>query len=300
MIKDMDRSKLVGGSDIAAVMGLSRWKTPLALWAEKTGRIINDLSKFEAVEIGTELEEYVSRKFTRKSGVKLKVDNRTFTHTRYPYMVAHIDRWVVGEDALFEAKTCSAWKEKEWGGEDIPIEYVLQVNWYMGIVRKSKAYLAVLIGGQKFIWKEVKFDSELFEQQVAAAQVFMEQFVLTDVAPMAMAGDSDTLLGLFPVAKEAALSVEGSAAEQLNEWIEERSGCIEAIKHAEEECEALEAKIKQQLGENEVAETDKYKVTWKNGTRVTANIEALKADGLYEKYKKVSTFRALRTALRKS
>ena len=67
-----DRSKIIGGSDIAAVMGLSRWKTPLSLWAEKTGRVQNGLSNFEAAEIGTELEEYVSRKFEKKTGIKLK------------------------------------------------------------------------------------------------------------------------------------------------------------------------------------------------------------------------------------
>lgn len=295
-----DRSKVIGGSDIAAVMGLSRWRTPLALWAEKTGRIKNDLSKFEAVEIGTELEEFVSRKFTRKTGIALRVDNRTFTHKKYPYMVAHIDRWVTGQDAVFEAKTCSAWKEKEWGGEDIPTEYVLQLNWYLGIVGKKTGYIAVLIGGQKFDHKQIQFDQDLFDKQVEAARDFMENYVLKDIAPVAQAGDSDTLFGLFPVAKENTIRIDGQPGEQLNEWIEERSSCIEAIKHAEDECEALEAQIKQKLGESEAAETDKYKVTWNNQTRASADLERLKADGLYDTYKKISSFRTLRTAPRKS
>jgi len=44
-------------------MGLSRWKTPLSLWAEKTGQLSNELSNFEAAEIGTELEDYVNVNF---------------------------------------------------------------------------------------------------------------------------------------------------------------------------------------------------------------------------------------------
>ena len=153
-----NRNLEIGGSEIAAIMGMSPYETPLSLWAKKTNKIQAELSHFEAAEIGTELEEYVARKFTRKTGIKLRVDNRTFRHPKHPYMVGHIDRWVVGEDALFEAKTCSAWLEKHWQGEDIPPHYVLQVIWYLGLVGKKVGHIAVLIGGQKFVYKQIEFD----------------------------------------------------------------------------------------------------------------------------------------------
>lgn len=296
----LDRTKIIGGSDIAAIMGLSNWKSPLSLWAEKTGRLVNDLSNFEAAEIGTELEEFVCRKFTKKTGIKLRVDNRTFTHKKYPYMVAHIDRWVVAGDAVFEAKTCSAWKEKAWQGEDIPEDYVLQLNWYLGIVGKTFGYIAVLIGGQKFLHKQIQFDASLFDLQVTSAKTFWEEFVLADVAPMAIALDNDsTLIELFPTAKSNVLSVQGEKALLLNQLVEDRSGGIESIKHAEEELDKIEAQIKQILGESESAETDQYNVSWKNQTRAGADMEKLKADGLYDTYKKISSFRTLRTKLRK-
>lgn len=291
----IDRTKVIGGSDIAAVMGLSRWKTPLELWAEKTGKIESDLSNFEAAEIGTELEEYVSRKFTKKTGIALRVDNRTFTHKKYPYMVAHIDRWVTGSDAVFEAKTASAWKEKEWGGEDIPIEYTLQLNWYLGIVGKKTGYIAVLIGGQKFVHKSIEFDKELFDKQVEAARLFWEDFVLQDIAPMATAGDSETLLSLFPESKPQALKLDGDQALLLDELCESRAGGIESIKHAEEELDKIEVQIKQLLGESEAAETENYSATWKSQNRTGVDTERLKSDGLYDTYKKVSSTRVLRT-----
>lgn len=263
----IDRTKIIGGSDIAAVMGLSRWKTPLSLWAEKTGRIQNDLSNFEAAEIGTELEEYVSRKFTKKTGIPLRVDNRTFKHPEYEYMVVHIDRWVIKQDAVFEAKTCSAYKEKEWAGEDIPTEYVLQLNWALGIVGKKIGYIAVLIGGQKFIYKQIEFDLGLFEKQVAAAKNFWESFVLLDLAPVAQAGDSETLFEMFPQSEANGLRFEGKDAEALNHLIEERTGGLESINHAKEELEKIDAQIKQYLGPAESGETDEYRVTWKTQNR---------------------------------
>lgn len=271
---NIDRSRIIGGSDIAAVMGLSRYTTPLALWAQKTGRLENDLSNFEAAEIGTELEEYVARKFTRKTGIKLRVDNRTFTHPKYPYMVAHIDRWVVGEDAVFEAKTCSAWKEKEWHGEEIPQEYILQLNWYLGIVGKAKGHIACLIGGQKFIWKEIQFDQSLFELQVEQARMFMEEYVLKDVAPVALAGDNETLGELFPTSNESTIQFNGLDAEEIDSLIEERTNGISVIKDAQADLKAVEARLKQKLGEAEAGETTIHRFTWKTINRKEFTVKA--------------------------
>ncbi len=69
----IDRTKFIGGSDISVVMGLNRWKTPLQLWAEKTGQVEpDDLSKVERVQLGSELEDFVAKKFERESGLKVR------------------------------------------------------------------------------------------------------------------------------------------------------------------------------------------------------------------------------------
>ena len=254
----------IGGSEIAAVMNMSPYETPLSLWAKKTGKLPEgELSNFEAMEIGSELEEYVARKFTRKTGIKLRVDNRTFRHTKYPYMVGHIDRWVVGEDAVFEAKTASAWLERHWEGEEIPQHYVLQLMWYLGLVGKKIGHIAVLIGGQKFVYKQIEFDPELFGQMVEMARRFMEEHILKDRAPMAEAGDSETLLQMFPESAANSLLLEGDLMQEMNVLLDDRAGALESQRHLKEELEKTEARIKQMLAEFESAETDKYRVSWK-------------------------------------
>lgn len=274
-MKTLDRTKFLGGSDVAGIMGLSRWKTPYSIWAEKTGRIQNDLSNSEAAEIGAELEEYVARKFEKKTGIKLRRDPRDFKHPDYEYMAGHIDRMVLDGESIFEAKTCSAWKEKEWAGEEIPQEYILQIMWYMGLVGRKRGWVAVLIGGQKFVWKEILFDQRLFDKMVEAARNFWEEFVLKDVAPLACANDNDLLLQLFPhEIAEKTLNLDGENAERVNNWIEERAGAIEAKKEAEKAAKEIEAKIKQLMGENEVLETDQYRATWKTVSRKEYTIQA--------------------------
>ncbi len=292
-----DRKTFIGGSDIAAVMGMSRWDSPLRVWAEKTGKVPQkDLSDVEAVEIGTELEEYVAKKFTKRTGFKTRRDTRDFTHPKYPYMRAHIDRWILGEDALLECKTTSAWREKEWRGEDMPREFILQVTWYLGIVGKSVGYCAVLIGGQKFDWKEIKFDPVLFEKMVEVARDFWENYVLADRAPLAGELDGDTLDELFPGSDdESVLQFEGEQAERLNALVEERQGGIEAIDLAKKEVESISNQIKQVLGEKVFAETGTYGISHKEQGRTLADADKMKEDGIFEKYAKTTKFKVLRT-----
>lgn len=300
-MKNSDRGLIIGGSDIAAVMGLSRWTSPLRLWAEKTDKIkIDELADSEAAEIGIELEEYVARKFAKKTGFKLRVDQRVFRHEDYPYMVAHIDRWICNEDAGFEAKTCSAWKLKEWDGLDIPNEYALQCNWYMGILGKSAWYIAALIGGQKFLWKRLEFNKSLFEKQVAAAKNFMEEFILKDLAPMAGALDQDTMCKMYPKSEPSLIDFRDLPIEdQINAWLEERAaGCVQK-KEIETEIDEIEAKLKQQLTSSDTGETKFYRFTWKTQQRVYADSEKLKQDGIFDQYSKTSTSRVLRVTKKK-
>ena len=126
MVEIDAKRKEIGGSTIAAVLGMSRWSTPLKTWAIMTGKIEpDDLSENEAVELGSELEDFVAKKFERKSGKKVRRDNRVFKHKEHDYMVAHIDRRIEGTNELLECKTASAYKLKEWDEDEIPQEYLI-------------------------------------------------------------------------------------------------------------------------------------------------------------------------------
>lgn len=299
---ERNRKEFIGGSDISAVMGLSQWVTPLRLWAEKTGKIPErDLSDNETVQVGTDLEQYVAERFTKKTDLKVRRDERDFTHPEFPYMRAHIDRWIVGEDALLECKTTSAYNLHKWLGEDMPREYILQVNWYCGIVKKSIGYVACLIGGQRFAWKKIVFDAVLFEKQVAAAREFWENNVANDIPPVAMAEDSETMSELYPDSDSSSRTFEGEDMEKLNNLIDERQGGIEQLKIIEAEVEGLKNQIKQYMGEAEIGSTNRFTITLKK-QRVAPFIdtERLKEDGVYEKYEVFNEARVLRTKLHKS
>lgn len=289
-----DRKLYIGGSDIAAVMGVSRWESPLQLWAVKTGKLEpEDLSGKEYVELGTELEDFVAHKFERKTGMKVRRAPKRYIHKDYNFCRCQVDRLLEGTDELLECKTCSAWKAKEWGGEEIPLEYILQVMWQLGITGRSIGHIAVLIGGQAFKHKKIEFDQELFEKMVKAAVEFME-FVKKDTPPMAVGADNYFISELYPANDEQIQDIE-----ELNDSVgllQETKMHIDELKKQQDE---LEAKIKQRIGENLGFKTSKYFVSWKSQIRNHLDNAKLKVDGLYEKYLKQSASRVLRVRLNK-
>ncbi len=294
-----DRMKMIGGSDIAAVMGVSRWKTPLALWAEKSGEVeAEDISGKEYVQLGTELEDFVAKKFERESGLKVRRDTRTFTYNAdYPYMVAHIDRRIQGTDELLECKTCSAWKAKEWEGEEIPVEYILQVMWYLGITGMKKGYIAVLIGGQSFKWKEIDFDQDLFDKMVKAAADFMNA-VANKQAPIAITGDKE-ILGQLYHGEGGELELEDNAVEGVVEALEERAALKRTVAEAYDRIEEIENQIKQDMGENDKCQAGLYKISWKSQTTKRLDTAKIKEAGIYDEYCKESVSRVFRVSKKK-
>jgi len=298
----LNRNEYIGGSDIAAIMGLSRWKTPLKLWCEKTSKLpAPDLSDNEAVELGTDLEEFVAQKFSQKTGKAVRQAPKVYQHPDYPYMVAHIDRLVTGTDELLECKTCSAFKKEEWEGEEIPQEYILQVMWYLGITGRKIGHIAVLIGGQAFRTKPIEFDQEMFDSMVEAAKEFWTH-VLSDIPPAIMPNDDETLkdlysdhtevmIELFPTDDESAVAT--TAFEDKVAYLQEVKM---HIKDLQDEQKELETSIKDIIKDNLGIKTPKYVITWKAQTKSGFDTKLLKTEHpeLAEKYATSTTYRVMR------
>ncbi len=287
----MERSNCIGGSDIAAIIGVSKYKTPLQLWAEKKGLLKTKLT--EAMELGTELEEFVAQKFTKTTGIKVRREAKMLKHPKYPYLVGHIDRRVKGKNEILECKTTSAWKAKEWENGDIPEDYILQVNWYLGLKGWNKGYIACLIGGQKFVWQTINFDKELYEFCVKKAIEFYEEYLQKDMPPIAVADDNPILPEIYPDKNEEAQLPE-ELKEELDNLLERREELTVEIKKYEKEKGDVDARIKQIIGTSSAVYTDRWKVYWKESTKKSIDTQKLLEDGLYDNYTKISKFRALR------
>lgn len=284
-----NRNLYIGGSDIAAVLGKSRYKTPYRLWCEKTGQIEPTIANEEAVEMGNRLEQFVADLFSAKTNKNVRRAPKGYQHSDYPYMVAHVDRLITGSDELLECKTCSAYKLDEWQNS-IPQEYILQVIWYLGITGRKRGWIACLIGGQKFDYKVIDFDAELFDIMVNKAKEFWNM-VQTNKAPLILPEDDETLGQVYPDHSEDLID-----AQEFNE----RAAYLQELKmerdEINKEIKEIETELKAKIGENLGILTDKYKITWKKSVRTLFDKDnfQIEHNDLYEKYLMTSSYRTLR------
>lgn len=283
----MDRQSFIGGSDAAAVLGLSRWSTPLQVWAIKTGQIPEpDISSKIAVKLGLKLEDTVADFFADETGKKVRRCNETLYHPQYPFLAANIDRRVVGEESILECKTASAWKAKEWQGEDIPQEYIIQCYHYLAVTGAKKAYIAVLIGNQDFQWKEIQRDEKLIKDMVKKEVDFWENFIVPKVMPAQIyCNDTETLYSLFPQEKEGSTVELGDDVDAM----------IESLQAQKQDCKTLEMyiekqenEIKMMLKDAEIGLTPHHKISWKAQSRKNIDTKKLREEmpeiaGKYER-----------------
>ena len=118
------RQKLhgIGGSDAAAALGMSPWKTNLDLWREKTGRKQHpDISDNERVKYGTDAEEYIRRLFQLKHREDYNIqylNNVILQNKKHPEMLYSPDGLIQANDGrrgVLEIKT--SWLMKSYDRE---------------------------------------------------------------------------------------------------------------------------------------------------------------------------------------
>ncbi|EBI2485769.1 hypothetical protein FLF78_10220 [Listeria monocytogenes] len=280
-IKDMDRTQWlltrrqgIGGSDAGIIMGLNKYKTAFELWLDKTGQVLPDESAGEAAYWGNQMEEVVAKEFEKRTGKKVRRSNMMYQHSEHDFMLANVDRFIVGEDALLECKTASAYLAKEWDSDEVPATYLVQIQHYLAVTGKSKAYVAVLIGGNKFIWKEIDRDEELINQIIAFELDFWETNVKGQLAP-ALDGSSAAekyLKDRFAKSEDKQIILPKT----FNEYLTERANLERDIKLLETRKKEIDNNIKGHMESAEKALSDNYEVSWKSMTSKRVDTKKLK------------------------
>ena len=285
-----ERQKGIGGSDAAAVLGVSRWKSPLRLYLEKLGEIQPEQDN-EYMLWGRKLEKLIIEHFVEATGKNVEKIDKILVHPEYPFMIANLDGYIPEEDAVVEVKTASSYKLDEWSGDNIPVEYVLQGQHYLAVTGCSKVYYPVLVGGNTFFIKEMTRDEELINMIIDAESKFWHEHIEKRIPPeMTGAVDAKELLDkLYPTSKE------GTKIElpQLEDVVNQLAVTQAKIKELEQLVDELQAKIKEQMGEAEIAEIGSFVATWKPVTTERLDTSRLKKElpDVYKQFLTSSTSR---------
>lgn len=130
------RKSGIGGSDAGVICGVNPYSSAMKVFCDKTSTEVEELD-YEAVRIGHDLENYVAQRFTESTGLKVRKSNFMYRSVEHPFMIADVDRLVVGEDAGLECKTASAYNADKWADGNIPLHYYLSQRVAMYIMGYS-------------------------------------------------------------------------------------------------------------------------------------------------------------------
>ncbi|MEC2165886.1 YqaJ viral recombinase family protein [Bacillus velezensis] len=290
----MERRKGIGGSDASVILGLNKWRTAFELWLDKTGQVPVSESASEAAYFGSILEDIVAKEFEVRSGKKVRRKKSMLKHPEYDFILANVDRMIVGEKAILECKTTSEYNLKEWENDEIPADYIVQVQHYLGVLgpEYKKAYFAVLIGGNKFVWKEIERDDELIEMIFTAEVEFWNAAVLGGVAP-ALDGSSaaEEYLKKRYAETESNKVIDLTAVnrERIKQYLQLKESIAELQLQAKE----LENQIKHEMKEAEYGFIGNYQTSWKPviTNRIDTNKLKEQFPDVYEKVTKEVQYR---------
>lgn len=177
------RKSGIGGSEVAAICGFSKWTSPYTLWCQKTGKISGEIPLNDAMEWGTRLEPVIIDKFENNHPeLTIHRDVGTWNHADRPFQITNPDgifETADGELGILEIKT--AMYEDDWR-DGVPRYYETQVQWYMQTFGLKKAWVAVLFHGN--MYREYELDANDFAQEIYLTKVqeFMT-YMEADIEP---------------------------------------------------------------------------------------------------------------------
>ncbi len=279
------RREGIGGSDVSIIAGLNKYKSIYELWQEKLGELPLKETESEIAYWGTVLENVVKQEFIKRTGLKVRAKNMILQHEKYPFMIADVDGVVRdsnGNLCIFEAKTAIEYKKEVWE-QGIPEEYQLQVQHYLAVTGYKKAYIAALVGGNKFYLKEIERDEEMIELIIAMEEKFWNCVVEKKMPEPDGADRTGEWLDSYykKVEKSKILLPEESRA-----WIDHYLEVNEELKRLNEEKKELANRLKLLLQNKTEGVVGMYQVRWNPTVTERLNSKKLKAEqpDIYEQY----------------
>lgn len=256
-----ERRNGCGASDVAALLGFSRWRTPWQVWAEKTGHPMAPVDDAnEAARLGNLLEPWLLLQaiWLIQPSADWHVSptpHRLYRHAEHPLRMCSPDgqrhplvlepdddgRW-----DLVQAKTAGlqTGRAPGWSADTYPLGYELQARWEMHVMGAAVNHLVALVAGLGLVHHPIARDMEIEENLVGQVAPWWERHVIGGDEPPLSGGDADMLAKLYPrVVREAVRLDDTDALSWWEAYRDAHADVTEAEARKSEAAVALKALI---------------------------------------------------------
>lgn len=238
----------IGGSDIGAIIGVNKWKSPIDIYIDKTeGKKEEEFNRF--AYFGQKLEKFVFEEF--------QIRHKNMNCYTVPYTikrgvcVANVDGMIYDKDkdryGVLELKTTSTYNKDEWTGDTVPQSYYAQVQHYLFVTGLSFAYIACLVGGNDYKEFYIERSLEDIDYIQEKATDFWKNHIEKRIPPVLDGTEAYTkhLIEQSDMENEEVLELNG-----LNIKAEEIKALEEQIKSLEQQVELKKQEILLEMNNN--------------------------------------------------
>ncbi len=292
-VGELDRSLYIGGSDAAAILGVSKWRSALDVYMDKVnGKQPDDPSKAKIFARGKRMEPYIIDLFAEETGLNVVRRGARYQDPEFPFLCAEIDAEAESGENI-EIKTVHPFAAKEWGildSDDIPVYYAAQAMHGLMITGKQVCIFGAMIGMDDFRTYRVERDEDVIRNMRQMEVNFwhnMEQRIPPEAQTLS---DAERLFK-----KDSGISIE--ADDESLEAIMQLKELKAQAKQLDVQIEAAETKVKLAMKDASVITMSGLPlITWKNQVTNRFSTKEFQAayPALYEQFKKPSESRVMR------
>lgn len=265
------RKNYIGGSDIAAILGVHPYKSAMDVWADK----LNQAPPFEGnlrTRLGHQLEAFVADEFVAATGLDVRESGSWLTDPQVKYFGGRVDR-IVPPANVVEIKTVGAHASHRWE-DGPPDEVVCQLQWYLMLTGGNTGYAVALhLGEGRLQIHEMGADADLIAEMREVGERFWAEHILTGIPPAPDGSDATATLirSLLPTSRDE-LVIE--ATPELTDVVRDLESVTQQARAAYKRKAELEQRIQLAMGEAAVMVVPGYEkpITWKR-TRDTVGVD---------------------------
>ena len=300
------RRSYIGGTDIAAIVGLSPWASPLSVYLDKTMPEQAEHKDSLIMRRGLALEDFISDEFTRAMPQFVTYRPKPIVRTDWGFPAgASVDRLVAKAEhprtpvAVLECKTAFRDGWRTWDEErlDLPDSYFAQVQWYLAVTGLPIAYGAADVGDDRLRIVPIEADARIAERLIAAGREFWQRHVERGVPPepQGTRADAEALGRMYSeTIPEPPVYLEDDAAESiLADYLRHKATADEATREADLAKQRLQALMGEREQAVVVGKLTTHLLTWKQQTRHSIDAKRLRAERpeIADEYTKETTAR---------
>jgi putative phage-type endonuclease len=291
------RKSGIGGSDVAAIMGVSKYRNAYDVWRDKTSSEVSE-NNSSVLKIASYLEQYAAQEYEAATGYKVRRKNSELVNADYPFLKGNIDRQILLDKkrgvGILECKALSTYNFRNVKMHGLPADYICQMQHYFLCGNGMYLWGAFAIVNRdsgELLTFEVYPDKQFHKEEIRICVPFWTECVAKNIPPVIEAA-AENKVSIAP----AYNGIVTDDAE-LNTLAEQRMENAALVDEAKALLAQTDALIAEKLGDYEAVDCKGARIYYKSTTRTGIDAVRLKKEKpeIYKEFSKTTeTSRSLR------